>query len=109
MNCRFIFANPQAGAYFSVKVKAFGGTKTANNLYGNQFMGEWNFIDIFKGVTGTPSTATYQRNNVLPPTSSPWRNGTTDYVFGMNTIMLSGSMSLASVLLYDTSSGYIDK
>lgn len=29
MNCRFIFINPEtAGAYFSVKIKAYGGTRS---------------------------------------------------------------------------------
>lgn len=40
MNCRFIFANPDnVGSFFSVKVKAFGGTRTSTNLYGQQYMG----------------------------------------------------------------------
>lgn len=40
MNCRFIFVNPDnTNAYFSVKVKAYGGAKTTTNLYGQQYMG----------------------------------------------------------------------
>lgn len=40
MNCRFVFVNPpNNNAFFSVLVKAFGGTPTANNPYGNQLMG----------------------------------------------------------------------
>ncbi len=42
MNCRFVFVNPPTvGAYFSVMVRAFGGTATALNPYGNQYMGFW--------------------------------------------------------------------
>lgn len=40
MNCRFIFYNPDfVGSFFSVKVKAFGGSRSATNLYGQQYMG----------------------------------------------------------------------
>ena len=40
MNCRFIFRNPETvNPYFSVKVKAFGGTKSSTNLYGDKYMG----------------------------------------------------------------------
>lgn len=42
MNCRFIFTNPEtAGAFLSIKVKAYGGTKSSSNLYGDKYMGEW--------------------------------------------------------------------
>ena len=41
MNCRFVFKNPPNSAYFSVLVKAFGGTPSASNPYGNQLMGDW--------------------------------------------------------------------
>jgi hypothetical protein len=44
MNCRFVFINPpNSNVYFSVLVKAYGGTPTATNPYGNQFMGDWEF------------------------------------------------------------------
>lgn len=44
MNCRFVFINPaQTGVYFSVVVRAFGGAASANNPYGNQYMGFWEF------------------------------------------------------------------
>lgn len=40
MNCRFLITNPEtSGAFFTVRVRAFGGTKSATNLYGNQYMG----------------------------------------------------------------------
>jgi hypothetical protein len=40
MNCRIVFNNPPNNAvFFSVLVKAFGGSPTANNPYGNQLMG----------------------------------------------------------------------
>lgn len=42
MNCRFIFTNPEtAGAFFSIKVRAYGGTKSSSNLYGDKYMGMW--------------------------------------------------------------------
>lgn len=79
MNCRFIFNNPETnGAYFSVKVKAYGGTRSDSNLYGDKFMGEWNFIDIFQATTGSVNTAnSYSRNYHRRATQSPWRNSTT--------------------------------
>ena len=44
MNCRIVFNNPSINAvWFSVKVKAFGGVPAADNPYGSQFMGEWEF------------------------------------------------------------------
>ncbi len=40
MNCRFIFLNPSTvNSFFSVKVKAYGGTKSSTNLYGNLYLG----------------------------------------------------------------------
>lgn len=42
MNCRFAFKNPvNTGVYFSVIVRAYGGTLSALNPYGNQYMGSW--------------------------------------------------------------------
>ena len=44
MNCRLVFVNPANDAtYFTIKVKAFGGLPSADNPYGNQYMGEWEF------------------------------------------------------------------
>jgi len=43
MNCRFLFYNPDQTSsnypYFSVNVKAYGGSKSASNLYGDKYMG----------------------------------------------------------------------
>lgn len=40
MNCRFAFKNPpNVGVYFSVLVKAYGGTVSATNPYGDKFLG----------------------------------------------------------------------
>jgi hypothetical protein len=42
MNCRLVFVTPPiANRYFSVIVRAFGGTASATNPYGNQYMGYW--------------------------------------------------------------------
>jgi len=42
MNCRLVFVNPPvANRYFSVIVRAFGGTASPTNPYGNQYMGYW--------------------------------------------------------------------
>jgi len=42
MNVRLAFINPNnVDRYFSVLVKAYGGTQSATNPYGNLFMGEY--------------------------------------------------------------------
>ena len=109
MNCRFIFINPETdGAFFSVKVKAYGGTRSETNLYGDKYMGEWDFTDIFKATTGTVDSNTYSRSQYRVPSKSPWRNDTEDYVFAKNYLMYAARMSLARVLLYDSSSNTVD-
>lgn len=72
-------------------------------------MGEWNFMDIFSVNTGTVTSNSYSRNYYKRATQSPWRNNTSEYVWGMNYPMNSGRMSLAQLTLYDTSSSYTDK
>ena len=110
MNCRFIFTNPESTSrYFSVKVKAFGGTKTATNLYGDNYMGEWDFIDIFQTTSATNAyTASYDRSTRLP-SQSPWRNNTVHYVFSRNQQLNSGRMSMVQILLSDSGISYSDK
>lgn len=110
MNCRFIFTNPSnVNAYFSIKVKAFGGvTNPDMNLYGNQYMGEWSFSDIFKTVSSgvTNSAANYDRSAKLP-NQSPWRNNTVHYVFSGSQIG-ANRMSLAKIVLSDSTSSTYD-
>ena len=49
MNCRFVFVNhDRTNTYFSVMVRAFGGTPTADNPYGDKYMGHWEFNEIFR-------------------------------------------------------------
>ena len=112
MNCRIIFKNPQTiNSFFSIKVKAFGGTKSASNLYGNKYMGEWDFTNIFKTTStgsGTVYTQSYSRETRLP-SHSPWRNNTVHYVFSRNQVIGNKRMSIAEVLLYDSGSSFNDK
>ena len=110
MNCRFIFTNPEStGRYFSVKVKAFGGTKSATNLYGDTFMGEWEFIDIFQTTSSTNFYSTsYDRSSKLP-SQSPWRDNTVHYVFSRNQVISVGRISVVRVLLSDSGISYTDK
>ena len=111
MNCRFLFMNPETnGAYFSVKVKAYGGDPSATNLYGDKFMGEWEFNDIFQVTSGgSVYTNTYTRSAYKVPTKSPWRNSTSDYVFGRSATLPIGRITLAKVLLYDSGLTLTDK
>ena len=108
MNCRLVFTNPETvNSYFSIRVKAYGGTKTASNLYGDKFMGEWDFTNVFKTVSGTASSGTYARET-RNPSYSPWRNNTSHYVFSRSETLYSGRMSVAQVLEYDSGSSYAD-
>lgn len=107
MNCRFIFKNPSnTNAYFTIRVKAYGGTKSDTNLYGDQYMGEWNFEDIFKITTGTTASNSYDRSTRLP-SQSPWRNDTTHYVFSGSQITTK-RISLAQIILSDSTSSTYD-
>lgn len=85
MNCRFLILNPNnVNAFFSVKVKAFGGDKTETNLYGDKFLGEWDFTNIFQVIAATGTnveTNTYNTPETRLPSKSPYRNETIHYVF----------------------------
>lgn len=51
MNARLLLKNPDvANVYLSIRVLAYGGTRSSTNLYGNVYMGYWNFMHIFKTV-----------------------------------------------------------
>ena len=90
-------------------MKAFGGTKSATNLYGDTFMGEWEFIDIFSTVTASNVyTGSYNRNTRLP-SQSPWRDNTVHYVFSRNQVISVGRISLVRILLSDSGISYTDK
>lgn len=41
MNCRILITNPNANAFLTVRVRAFGGPKSASNLYGDRYLGEF--------------------------------------------------------------------
>ncbi len=112
MNCRFIFNNPStAYAFFSIKVKAFGGTKSASNLYGDKYMGFWDFNDIFQ-IANSVSVASniYYSTDYTLPSKSPWRDNTIHYVFSQNANIGGTRMSIAQVTLSDSgSTTYNDK
>ena len=96
MNCRFLINNPETvGSYFTVKVKAYGGVKTSTNLYGDKYMGEWDFSNIFQTQSATPAYNSYDSSNYQLPSKSPWRNNTIHYVFSRSENIGSGRMSLA--------------
>ena len=111
MNCRIIFNNPSVNAaWFSVKVKAFGGVVAADNPYGNQFMGEWEFNEIFQvNSAGSASTNTYTATSYRCPSLSPWRNSTEVYVYSNNTLIGAQKSSVAELLYYDESTSLTDK
>lgn len=102
MNARLLIKNPDtAGVYLSVKVYAYGGTRSASNLYGNVYMGYWNFMHVFKTVaSGTTASNTYNSQ----PSKSMWRDQTTHSVYGTSGWgnMPSGKVSLMEVKAYDS-------
>jgi hypothetical protein len=110
MNCRLVFINPAAtGVYFSVVVRAFGGAASASNPYGSQYMGFWEFNEIFQVLSGcTVDPNTYTANYYQCPSLSPWRDNTNFYVFSKNWNIGGGRSSIASVLLSDSSSATTD-
>jgi hypothetical protein len=110
MNCRFTFVTPLvANAFFSVTVRAFGGPASALNPYGNQFMGSWEFNEIFQIVSGSPSYASsYTANYYNCPSQSTWQNNTSVYLVSAGTIG-SGRSGIASLKIYDSNSALLDK
>jgi hypothetical protein len=110
MNCRLVFVNPpNNGVWFSVKVKAFGGQQSGSNPYGNQYMGEWEFNEIFQiNSGGSASSNSYTANNVQCPNSSPWRDSTTFYVYSQNTLIGAQRSAVAELLYFDGSSPRTD-
>ncbi len=111
MNCRLVFINPSStGVYFSVIVRAFGGTPTALNPYGNQYMGFWEFNEIFQVYTSTTTvyTGSYTTNNHVCPNQSPWRNNTIFPVVSRDQLIGSGQTSIATIKTYDSSSSTVD-
>lgn len=49
-----LLPNPSAAArWVSINLFAFGGTRGADSVFGNKYMGRWFFPDMFKTVTAT--------------------------------------------------------
>jgi hypothetical protein len=111
MNCRFTFLNPDnINTYFSVTVRAFGGPPSALNPYGTQYMGSWEFNEIFMVQTTTVSySTTYTTNYYKCPSLSPWRNNTDIFVVSRDQQIGGLRTSIATIKLYDSSSGMNDK
>ena len=110
MNCRFAFINPSVvNSLFSVNVYAFGGPSSALNPYGNQYMGLWEFNEIFQ-VTSGPATYTtsYNANYYRCPSQTTWRDNTQVYVFSRQSIG-GGQSAIASIKIYDSTSSLQDK
>jgi hypothetical protein len=110
MNCRLVFVNPPTNsAYFSVTVKAFGGVSSPSNPYGTQFMGEWEFNDIFQlNSAGSATSNTYTATSYQCPSQTPWRNNTEVYVFSNTNNIGAQRSSVAELLYYDGSSSKVD-
>ena len=52
IKARILFYNPdQVNRWVSVYVKAFSGTSNQGSVFGNQYVGHWNFFNIFNTET----------------------------------------------------------
>jgi len=81
IHARLLLYNPDAaGMWFTIKVKAFSGTPSTTTLFGFNYVGYWNFPNVFQTITlaVTPITVSNQLGSAwLFPDKGPWRNTTT--------------------------------
>ena len=60
IRARIVLKNPDVtGKWFSVRVKAFSGVHDSKSVFGHQYVGYWNFFNIFKTEAGTYLLDTY--------------------------------------------------
>ena len=85
IKARLLLYNPDLpSVWFTIKVKAFSGTPSVQSLFGSNYVGYWNFPNVFQTVSvGVP---TYTGSNQLGsyyfgPDRGPWRESTTWTLF----------------------------
>lgn len=84
MNCRVLFKNPDiTGVWVSIKVLAYGGTRSSANLYGNIYMGYWNFMQVFQTVASVSAYSTTYTPSA--PSKTTWQDTTSHSITGSGT------------------------
>lgn len=78
IKARLLINNPDVTtSWFSIRVKAFIGAADSKSTFGRQYVGSWNFFNLFMPVTGTYTTGTVSNDNSvvnkLKPTTTLWR------------------------------------
>lgn len=78
IKARLLLKNPDVAAkWFSVRVKAFAGTHDSSTTFGNQYVGYWNFFNIFRTEAGTYYYDGYAPNTGrFYPNKGVWREQT---------------------------------
>lgn len=77
IKARLIFYNPDVpNKWFTIKVKAYSGTPDTQSVFGNLYVGYWNFVNFFRTVPGTYSFVPVTNptsGNYLYPNKGNWR------------------------------------
>ncbi len=121
IKARLLLYNPDIpNMWFTVKVRAYSDTPYTQSLFGEQYVGYWNFVNFFRTVPGTylPYSINNPLNgNYLYPNKGNWRNQTTWYVqsaptFGGNSMATLavglGGYAIVEVTLSNYLPGYAD-
>lgn len=112
MNVRLLIKNTDVpNVWLSVKVLAYGGTRSSTNLYGNVYMGYWNFMHIFKTISYTGGSQYAANTYGSQPSRSNWRDGTSHTLYGGNGWgnMAANRMSMMEVEVWNNAWPYADK
>jgi len=76
IKARLLLKNPSfamVGAWFSIYVKAYTGPQDQYSLYGADFIGYWNFPNVFQICSGSYSANSLYGWNYLTPNFGLWR------------------------------------
>lgn len=77
IKARLLINNPQVSTkWFSIRVKAFIGSADHKSTFGRQYVGSWNFFNLFIPITGTYTPGAVTNDNIvnkLKPTTTLWR------------------------------------
>jgi len=77
INARLLLTNPNSiGSWISVNVYAYTGVQDVTSLYGNQYVGYWNFPNVYQLCGGTLGSNNVWFSNYLTPNYGLWRENT---------------------------------
>lgn len=63
MFARLMLFNPDSTKWLSIKVHAYGTSKTKNSVYGTNYLGYYNFMYLFQSSAATYTAAGFQYSN----------------------------------------------